>query len=279
MFRRIWFPLVTMFFVVMNVLLLRSQLGSRGAPGSAVRPGIVFERLLQSSDGSDLEIRHRGIKVGYCRWAPSILDVPLNPLEEAMEPEGMVKEIIGYAIDLRGNVSAKDGTRFRFDAQVRFGTNQAWTDLHVGLNVYLRNETQPVRYDVKVDAARETLSISPPLLDEEGKTEQVLRFQELRDPKALLRKLGGPLLPATLAAMGIPLDLPTVGSTNALRLEWEAHKGHRVPLGRLAVPVYRLHAHLLDRYDINVYITESGEVFRIDLPNDIMLINDRLTNL
>lgn len=43
--------------------------------------------------------------------------------------------------------------------------------------------------------------------------------------------------------------------------------------------VFRLQAHLFDRYQAVVTVSRSGEIMRVELPNGIQLVNDALTNL
>jgi hypothetical protein len=290
MWRRLWFLFVVLFFVAMNVLLWRSEFGGRHTLGSPVRPEVVFERMLLCSEGSSLYIRHRGAKVGFCRWSPQVVERPRSQAEDAAEPEGMVKEVSGYDIDFDGQFFLKDGTRLRFHCLVMLDTNRVWQEFRARAVVHWPADPKPFQLDVRALAAEEAVRISPPLVDEDGKTEEVIRFADLQEPDKLLRRLGGPLLPTTLAALGFSLNqvLPPQGpppsharpaALAALGLNWEARKGHRVPLGHALIPVYRLQAQVLDRYLVRVFVTDSGEIFRIELPNEIVLINDHLLNM
>ena len=69
---RFYLLLVTAFFLTMNVLLWRSEFGSRGHLGAPVPADFVWEKVLTSPDHSSLEIRHHGVKIGRAQWAASI---------------------------------------------------------------------------------------------------------------------------------------------------------------------------------------------------------------
>jgi len=276
MWPRLWFLFVTGFFVAMNVLLWRSEYGRR-AIGSPVPPETVWRRLLESSAGANLEIRHRGQRLGSCEWRPSILELPVGG--DSSIPEGMVRQITGYRLDLeRGSIYLKEFTHVGFDFDLTLRTNYDVQRFQANLSVRFRSEPR-LRYTIRADADKQELSIRPPLTDEgEGRGEQVITFAELRDPDRLLRRLGGPLVAATLTSLGLSLS-QFRGSPASLGLQWQAHKGHRVPMGRARVPVYRLQARWLERYELNLYVAESGEIVRVDLPDELVLLNGKLTTL
>jgi len=177
----------------------------------------------------------------------------------------------------RGSLYLKEFTHVGFDFDLTLSTNYDMQRLQANLALRFRSEPR-LRYTIRADAEKEELSIRPPLTEEEGRGEQVIPFAELRNPDQLLRRLGGPLVAATLTSLGLSLN-QFQASPASLGLRWQAHKGHRVPMGRVHVPVYRLQARWLDRYEINIYVAESGEIFRVDLPNEIVLLNGKLTTL
>jgi hypothetical protein len=276
MWPRCWFLCITLFFVTMNVLVWRSEFGGRSTLGSTVRPEVVLARMLESSDTSDLEIRHRNQKIGRCRWTPTVVErFQAEPDDQAL-PEGMVREVTGYSVDLDGSFAVKDLPRIRFNFHLNLDTNHAWTDLQSRLLVNLRGERQPLQFEARASAAQDNLTLSPPLFTEgDGHPEEVIPLAALRNPDKLLQQLGGPALPAALAALGIPLQQLPAGTRSAT-LEWQALKGHRIPLGRSMIPVYCLRTRLFDRYPITLYVTESGEIFRGELANEVTLVNEKL---
>jgi hypothetical protein len=146
------------------------------------------------------------------------------------------------------------------------------------LALSVRSKAEPrLKLTIRGDAARQELTIAP-ALSGDGRAEHVISFDDLRSPERLLQHLGGPFSPAALAAIGLPLTAIEMPN-GSVGLEWTAVKGHRVPLGRALVPVYRLHARLFDRFNVNIYVTEGGEIFRVDLPGEITLFNEKLANL
>ena len=68
MFNRLYFPLITLFWIVMNVLLWRAEFGGGREFGSAVSTEVVWQKILTAPDDSTLEISLNGKKIGYCRW-------------------------------------------------------------------------------------------------------------------------------------------------------------------------------------------------------------------
>ena len=63
-----------------------------------------------------------------------------------------------------------------------------------------------------------------------------------------------------------------------LGLKWEA-RNDRLTIGSNPVRVYRLEARLFDRYRAILFVSPVGEILRVELPDDILLTNDALSNL
>jgi hypothetical protein len=104
-----------------------------------------------------------------------------------------------------------------------------------------------------------------------------LTFAELRNPDKLARELGGPTLPGALAALGLPL--PQNGASSVtLGLKWDA-RNDRIQIGNNLVRVYRLEARLFERVKAALFVSPVGEILRLELPGDIVMVNDALTNL
>src|SRR5262249_26959668 len=113
--------------------------------------------------------------------------------------------------------------------------------------------------------------------DDEAKRERVFTFADLHQPEKLIRELGGPTLPAALAAFGLPLQKANP-SAAVLGLKWEARHDH-LKVGSNVIRVCRLEARLFDRYRAVIFVSKVGEILRMDLPDDIVMTNDALTNL
>ncbi|HEX6863950.1 MAG TPA: hypothetical protein VF414_14075, partial [Thermoanaerobaculia bacterium] len=112
----------------------------------------------------------------------------------------------------------------------------------------------------------------------EGPQERRFTFAELQDPQKLAQAVGGPFLPAMLAAFGLPLQQQARPSTVALGLHWDARQDW-LQVGRNPVRVYRLEARLLDRFKAVFFVSPVGELLRVELPNDVLLINEALISL
>ncbi len=269
---RLAFPLIALFWATMNVLLWRAEFGGGKEPGSRVSPEMVWEKILNAPDDSKLEISRNGKKIGYCRWIPNVSEELTRgkaPRDD-LELEGMVKRVSGYAIDLEGNVLVGDpGTRMRFATRLRFSTDHAWQELSI------RVAHRPVFWEIHTAAAGETLSLR--YEDGEGKWSRMFRFDELRDPRALLEEFGSPGASAlfgfaTGMADGDPLRNMTTG------LNWEA-RSDTLKIGHSSARVYRLQARLLDRYQIVITVSRIGEILRVELPNGFDLVNEALASL
>ena len=263
--------LVTAFFVTMNVLLWRSEYGGRGHMGTPVPADLVWEKVLTSPDHSLLEIRHRGVKIGRAQWSANIGEELATGqiLNEDLPPEGMIKVMTGYTLDFDGNVSLDNLSRLRFNFNLKLNTNQNWQEMN------LKFVIKPFSWEINSSAIRQTFTW---IMEEDAeRTERTFTFADLRNPEKIIRELGGPALPAALAAFGVPLQ-QAKGSSAAVGLRWEA-RNDRIKIGNNLVRVYRLEARLTDLYRAALFVSPVGEILRVELPDDIVMINDALTNL
>ena len=269
MFNRLYFPLVTLFWIVMNVLLWRAEFGGGREFGSAVSTEVVWQKILTAPDDSTLEISLNGKKIGYCRWGANAGEELASGRisREDYLPEGMVKRLSHYTIDLEGNIlPAPPAPRVRFNLHLVFATNHAWRELS------LRVATRPSVWIIHTAAADETLDLRHE--DETGKWTRTFTYQELRDPGQLVQELAGPLpwaLPGAVVGLEQPKNL-------SLGLKWEA-RNDWLKIGHSQARVYRLQAPLLDRYQVVVIVSRVGEIMRVELPNGLLLVNEALTNL
>ena len=137
MSNRFVFPIITMFWVCMNVLLWRSEFGGVTEFGSSIPVKVVWEKILTAPDDSTLEIMQRGRKAGYCRWRPNVgEELSTGKVGTGdYELEGMVKQLSGYRIDVEGSlILEKDSGRLRFNLSGVFATNRVWKEL---LNMFI----------------------------------------------------------------------------------------------------------------------------------------------
>src|SRR5438477_1299698 len=269
MFNRVYFPLIALFWIVMNALLWRAEFGGGREFGSAVSTEVVWQKILTAPDDSTLEISSNGKKVGYCRWNANAADAVAagKASREDFLPEGMVKHLSRYTIDLEGNVlPGQPASRVRFNLHLELATNHLWRELSV------RIATRPSAWTVHTAAAAQTLDLK--YEDESGKWSRSFAFADLRDPRKLLDELGGPL---PLALLG-PIAGLEQSKSVSLGLNWEA-RNDWLKIGHSQVRVYRLQARLLDRYQVVVVVSRVGEIMRVELPNGLLLVNEALTNL
>src|SRR4051812_16761051 len=105
------------FFIVMNVLLLRSEFGGRNEVRSTIPGDLVLGKILTAPDNSFLEVRHHGRKIGTCQLSPSVgQELATGKLmTEDLPPEGMVEELTSYTLEANGNVTLEEASRLRFN--------------------------------------------------------------------------------------------------------------------------------------------------------------------
>lgn len=267
---RIYFLIVTAFFVTMNVLLWRSEFGARGHFGTPVPPDLVWEKVLTSPDNSILEIRHHGVKIGTAHWVANIGEVlAAGKIMDDMPPEGMVKTPTGYTIDFDGSLSLDNLSRVRFYCTLKLDTNQNWQTLSVKLTL------KPFSWEIRASAPAQNIQIL--INDDEMQKEHTFTFADLQNPEKLARELGGPMLPAALTALGLPMPSAKPSGVS-IGLKWEA-RHDRIKIANNLVRVYRLEARLFDRYKAILFVSPVGEILRVELPDETVVTNDVLMNL
>jgi|SRR6185503_7834225 len=276
---KIYFLVVTAFFVTMNVLLWRSEFSARGRFGTPLPPEAVWEKVLTSPDFSHLEVRHKGVKIGLAHWSAQISEAPAPSLlnTDELPPEGMIKRVTGYALHFDSTVSLDDLSRLRIDCRLDLATNQSWQEFSLKLAL----KPAPSTWEFHASAAKGTFRFLAE--DEEGRREQTFKFSDLQNPEKLARSIGGPLMPAMLTALGLPMNAPPggkpAGAANlSLGLAWEA-RNDWLKLGRNPIRVYRIEAKLFERFRAVFFVSPIGELLRVELPDEIVLMNEALINL
>jgi hypothetical protein len=256
------------FCIAMNVLLWRAEYGASHALGSVVPLETVWRRMLTAPDDSSLAVLHRGQRIGFCRWAVNAGEesVTGKVSSENALPEGMVDAFHQYTVDLDGNVSVGDFShRLRFSVFARFGTNHHWQEFE------LKTSLRPLNLEVHAHAGEERVAVS--YADGDRSWKKRYAFEDLRNPQRLLWDFGGPAAVALLSALpALPTDSMRVG------LRWEARHDW-LNLGHSRLRVYRLQTRLLDRYQATLYISRVGEILRLELPEEVVLVNDTLITL
>ncbi len=264
--KRVWLPLVTLFWVAMNALLWRAEMAARSDGGSPVSPDLVWDRVLTAPDESSLEIRQAGRKVGWVRWIPRIEEeAPAAAADDRELPEGQVGRVTGYTIVLDGSMAVPEtDQRYRFSGQLSFDPAKQWRALS------LRVTQRPQVWEVRADLREQTLTFR--WGEDPGGWEQRFTFAELANPEALLAALGWPL-PAGWLRTLFPALTPGQARPPALGLQWDT-RSDWLPLGSARTRIFRVRAQLLDRYEVLLVLSRVGEIFRLELPGRLTLVND-----
>jgi hypothetical protein len=268
---RIYFLLVTGFFVTMNVLLWRSEIIGQNQTLTPVPIATVWEKILTAPDSSWLTIEQGGTKLGTCTWMPTVGEGhrARNPESDEPLPEGMVRKVANYTIDLDGSVAIAPDLRARFTMHLRFSTNQVLQEVVVSLRL------RPDYLDLRWDVASQKLAVWK---GEAGqRTQQIYPLSEPRHWGILFEGLGVPVPPGMLDAIGgaaevAPSLLP------ALSLGWQAHNDWW-PMGSSRVRVYRVETQWLRPEPVRIFISHMGEILRLELPYNLVVKNDALNEI
>jgi len=270
-FKRLFFPLVTLFWVTMNVLLWRAEMGKTREAGSPVPTPLVWDKMLTAPDDSSLQIIQRGRKIGYCRWAPNVGEELATGKTgtEDYQVEGRVKQLTGYTVDVDGNVLLTEPPqRLRFNCHADFDTNRVWRQIS------LRLTARPNVLEIRADATAQTVAVRLDSQDN-GVWERSFTFAEMAKPEVMLGTFGSPLALSWLA--GAAKDAGTaVPRQFALGLNWQG-RNDWLKIGHAEARVYRLQARLLDKYQAVLVLSRVGEILRLELPNDLVLVNEALS--
>lgn len=283
--------LVTLFWVMMNVLLWRQEYGDRSGSASTVPATVVWEKMLTAPDTSSLTIFHKGRKIGFCHWITSVSEQLSQVRSDEAPPEGMVGRVNNYRIQLEGNVAPEElQERLRFDGHLTLSRDHQWQEFGLRLNL------RPGVWEIRSSAAERTLHVNGQ--DGQVKFQRVYQFSELQNPTALVGEIAGPLAAGMVSTLGLIMG-PGAPLTNAndtkgsnsktaqsgadqkaaflvsLGGKWEA-RHDSVKIGHSSAPAYRLHTRFLNRYDAVLFISRVGEILRVELPDQIVLVNDQM---
>ncbi|MEI9962594.1 MAG: hypothetical protein WDM76_16195 [Limisphaerales bacterium] len=248
MIARITFLFIATFWVAMNVLLWRAEYGARRG-GMAVPPDLVWRKILTAPDASALTIYQDGQRMGFCEFSTSVEQEMAKLDEDKPPPEGLVANA-GYQIRLNGNMSLGDFTnRVRFGRTPAISSARAWRELNLKVSMRLAN--------IEIHSLAAEQDFHYKITGESFHTDGVIRFADLQNPDALLRKLAGNFGGGLLGMFDLPQMPATAGLAQNLR--WEARRDHLM-LGHEAVSVYRLETQLLENR-IVIYASTLGEIF------------------
>jgi hypothetical protein len=267
---RIFFAGIASFWLVMNLLLWRSQWGAHSRIGNAVPVEVVWDKILTAPDNSSLEIYDQEHKIGTCHWLANAGNSPLsenNNISDDYSPDTTLKPVTQYTLNFDGNTLLPNSNRVRFDLSLTLSTNHAWQDFH--LNVRMR----PDSWDVRATAAKDNVVIKAD--GSFGSWQKTLKLSDLRNPEALLGDLGGDPVLALLSGAIMPLQKDTVSQV-ALGIQWQAHEDW-IQFGHSKARAYRLETEVLGRR-IYVFVSRVGEILWVEFPDKITLRNDAFSH-
>ncbi|MBN2508072.1 MAG: hypothetical protein JXQ71_15400 [Verrucomicrobia bacterium] len=268
---RLFFGLVTVFFVAMNVALWRSEFTRHGRFTSPVPADMVWRKVLTAPDHSRLVIEHRGRKLGYCTWAPNIQEglATGRRMTDQPPPEGMIRQLTSYTLDLDGTVTLHPDLRLRFNLHLKFDTNQAVTELAASVRV------RPDTWELHANGSAQTLSRHRDT--PEGRTSRAYRLSEPGFLEEVLGDLDLTVPPGMLDALGIDLARPRIAAGLG-GLQWTA-RNDWLQLGHARFRGYRLDLDPPGRVKAALFVSPIGEILRMELPGSTVLANDALMGL
>ena len=184
---RIFFAVIVGFWLVMNLLLWRSQSAAHSRIGSAVPVEIVWDKILTAPDNSSLDIYDHGKKTGFCQWmanAGGAAQALNRSLSKDYAPDGSVPQPGGYGLSLEGNTAIFGTNRVRFEMQLRLSTNRTWQDFRFTAKM------RPAVWDIHAIAAAHEIRVKVDDGDG-GSWQKTVKFSDFQHPESLLEEFGG----------------------------------------------------------------------------------------
>ena len=272
MLYRVFFVGVLAFWLMMNGLLLRSQLSGRNQIGDSVPVDAVWQKILTAPDISNMDIYDHEKKIGFCSWVANVGESQLASGKIQSEdylPEGMIEQPTGYSLKFQGNAFLFSATnRTGFDATLMLSTNREWKDLRVRVNA------RPITWDIHAIAAARKVALKYD--SGEGIWQKTFSFADLQKPETVFKDFAESFDLGALGTIGLPLLQKDSMSALALQVKWEAHDD-RMRFGHSRVRVYCLETRLLGQH-VYVYISRVGELLWVELPGNITLRNEAFSH-
>ena len=264
---RIFFAVITCFWLLMNYLLWRSQSAAHSQFGSAVPAAIVWDKILTAPDNSSLEIYDHEKKIGFCHWAATVgnaAEALQRTVASDYEPEGLIPQPSGYGLNLDGNTAIFGTNRVRFEMHLLLSTNETWQDFR------LTARMRPAMAEVHAIAAAQKIMIK---VNEGGggDWQKTIKFSDFQHPEALLADLGGADALGFAAAAGLAYQQNSIAQA-AAGLKWDAHEDW-MQFGHARVKVYRLETELFGQH-LRIFTSRVGEILWVEAPNKLTLRNE-----
>lgn len=258
---KIFFAVIAIFWITMNVLLWRSQAGAHSKIGSAVPVQVVWDKILTAPDNSSLDIYDHDKKIGFCQWTAMVggaTQAMKETLSDDYEPEGSIPQPTGYSLSLEGNTAFFSTNRVRFGLQLRLSTNESWQEFHL---------TAKMRFSsVEIRARQATSRVLVKMDGDNGPWQRSFQFSELEHPETLLEEAGPAIGPLALMLH------PGAIEQAATNVNWEAHEDW-MQFGHSRVQVYRLETIVLAQH-FYVFTSKAGEILWVEGPNKLTLRNE-----
>lgn len=262
MLSRAVFILVAIFWVTMNVLLWRAEFGGGRGTVSDIPVETVIDRALNAPDTSVMALFHRRERLGQARLSPAVVEAAMAEPSGDLAPEGMVRALGGYRVDLEVNLSGElPSSRWRMLGRLDLNTNRVWQSFE------LRLIQRPVTWAIAARAGDDKFR----LRYEEGKTVSEQSFAAGDLPQ--LAAMVSPLAP-WFSAVGFPNN-PAKGAESKSLSVWSA-RNDWLKVGKSRVRAYRLKGRFLNRFDVVAYLSRAGELLKVTLPDGYSLVNEAL---
>lgn len=265
--------LLAAFWLAMVVLLWRAETG-RDNPSSPVPIDFVFERILHASDPSQLRLLHHGRELGQLRWVASIQERAPHPSATDAVPEGMVRSIEGYRLDIDFTLHGDEPSqRWRILAQLDVAPDHSLREAQV------RWMQRPKAWEVRLRSGQNLVE----LVEEDGpsiRRVQSLRVSDLARMQASLGPMAAWLpwpVPSTAGLPG-PRSKPAAGNESIPTLAWAASDEPLVA-GKHKVRTFRVAAKLLGQLEVVAHVSRAGELLRVALPDQYVLASSALPGL
>jgi hypothetical protein len=233
---------------------------------------VVWQKILTAPDKSTLGIYHHGKKIGDCQWFANFgQDLAMGKiLTDGVPLDGAAQKSGGYRIEFGGSFAVLDSpTRLGFTINLAFDTNKVWREFSAMLKL------RPDTWYVQSKASEKTIRVR--MEGEDESSDRIYKFSDLQNPRFLVQEFQLPISLQLFDAFG--LSIAGASATPDIGLKWEA-RDDWTTLGHTSVRAYRLQAHLFDRFRIIVMVSQVGEILRVELPDDLVLmVNDPFSNL
>ncbi len=260
---------LALFWVTMNVLLWRVEFAPRSEIGIAVPEYVVWRKVLTAPDSSSLNVLYHGRKIGVCHWATRVSEEADQLAEKPLRSIISGSNASGYQIQFEGNMFIPEaGGRVRFDGTLKLATDETWQQINLRLSL------RRITWKLTSDAAEKKLYLK--VDDGELHIDRAFLFSDLKKPETWLREFSSPFISELMSGAELPNGLTDVSKLTP-GLRWEAHDD-TIQIRHALVRVYRLETKLLNRYKIVIIVSHVGEILRVELPDEIVLLHELLTN-